>query len=303
MIPNDIVFLQPETLDEGVSAWTGAHEAGRRVRYFGGGTELVTGARERTGEFDVLIDLKRIPETTVWDPSEGNVGAATRLSRLADQTEMPLLAAAARGVADRTVRNSVTFGGNLCSILPYREVALPLLLFDGEIELYGPGGSRRVRAMEVFDKRMRLGPGEFVVSATLPEAARGGAGTAAAAGALNVDAGLFYARRTRDSRVDYPLVTLCAARVEGLIRVAVGGVYGYPVRSVEAEAAVNKIGGTPEHRAAVYIDALDKAVSCSTRDDMRASADYRRHLLTLTLTEALEALEVLEALDDQGGPA
>ncbi len=284
MIPNDIEFLQAETLDDAVTAWREAHNAGRRVRYFGGGTELITGARERSGEFDVLIDLKRIPETTAWAPEQGAFGAATRLSALADQKDVPLLAAAARGVADRTVRTSVTLGGNLCSMLPYRETALPLLLFDAELDLYGTNGPRRVPATATFSKRLHLEKGELVVSVRLRASAnRQATGTAGAP--------WFYGRRTRDSRVDYPVVTLCAVRASGEIRVAVGGAYGYPVRSPEAEAALNGTAGEPTRRAAAYLDALVAAAGTTMGNDMRASGEYRRHLLSLLLTRAVSQLE------------
>ncbi|MFW6293710.1 MAG: FAD binding domain-containing protein, partial [Spirochaetota bacterium] len=228
MIANPIEFLQPDTIDEALAAWQEAKNAGRRVRYFGGGTELVTGARERSGEFDTLIDLKRIPELSEFDPSARRFGAATRLSRLTDESGLPLVAKAAAGVADRTVRNSITLGGNLCSRLPYREAMLPLLLFDAAITLAGPESRRTLTAGELCGKRLELRPGEFVVSVELPE-------TAASEG--------FYRRRTREPRVDYPLVTLCMARVEGELRFAVGGTFGYPVRSaVAAEATAAEAG-------------------------------------------------------------
>lgn len=269
MIANRIEFLQPDTVDEALVAWQDAKNDGRRVRYFGGGTELVTGARERAGEFDTLIDLKRIPELSEFDPAARRFGSAIRLSRLTDECGLPLVAKAAAGVADRTVRNSITLGGNLCSRLPYRETMLPLLLFDATITLAGPNGRRSVAAGTLCVKRLELLPGELVVSVELPEAAENEG---------------FYQRRTRDSRVDYPLVTLCMARVDGELRFAVGGAYGYPVRCAEAE------GGDADglsDRARARAEALADTIPDRLWSDMRASAEYRRELLVLALIDGL----------------
>ena len=267
MIPFDIEYLRPSSVTEAAEAWRQASDAGRSVRWFGGGTELVTGARDGTVAYDVVIDLKRIPETRVLDLDEGRFGAALRLTEVVESggasggPAYPLLAAAARGVADRTVRNSITLGGNLCGMLPYREAALPLLLFDATVVLHGPGGERRAAMGSVWDKRLRLLPGEFLVSVELPPVAR--------------EPG-FYRRRTREPRVDYPLVTLCMARVDGAVRFAVGGVYGYPVRSHAAASA------TAEAAVAAIPDRI--------WNDLRGSAEYRRALLVQSLAEGLEAL-------------
>jgi hypothetical protein len=44
MIPFDIEFLQPESIDEAVSLHVETSAQGKRPVYFGGGTQIVTGA-------------------------------------------------------------------------------------------------------------------------------------------------------------------------------------------------------------------------------------------------------------------
>jgi CO/xanthine dehydrogenase FAD-binding subunit len=266
MIPFDIEFLQPESIDEAVSLHVETSAQGKRPVYFGGGTQIVTGARRPNDDFDVAIDLKRIDELTVFEPETRRFGAALRLTDIGSQTAVPLLAESARGIADRTIRNSITLGGNICGQLPYREVVLPLLMFDASLTIAGPTGLRIVSAMEVFHKRLRLADHELLVSVEMPG-----------------DSGIegYYRRRTKDARVDYPLVTLCMASVGKGIRFAVSGVYGYPFRSLEAERLLN---------TGNVVSALD-AVSESIRDDHRGSAAYRRELLKLTLEEGLARLE------------
>ena len=125
---------------------------------------------------------------------------------------------------------------------------------------------------ELFAKRMRLDAGELFVSVTLPaEATEPG----------------FYTRRTREARIDYPLVTLCMARVDGRLRMAVSGAHGYPVRSEAAEKALAAGNGRPRARAEAAADAIPDRLW----DDMRGSAEYRRELLVLAIIDGLAALE------------
>ena len=134
MIAADVVYLRPDTAEEAVEAWS--RHAG--ARYLAGGTEITTAAR-RTAAYDLraCIDVKRIPELRRLEIADGvlRLGAALPLSVLTDADAFPLLAATCRGIADRTVRNRLSLGGNLAGTLPYREAALPLLLSPGELAL------------------------------------------------------------------------------------------------------------------------------------------------------------------------
>ena len=278
MIPFDIEYARPSSAEEAAALFQEATEAGRSVRYLSGGTELVTMARDGKMTFDILIDLKSIPETTALDDAEGTYGACRRLSELTDGSSVSLIRDAARGVADRTVRNSITLGGNVCGMLPYRETLLPFLLFDGTATLVGPRGRRSAALREIFDKRLRLETGEFLLSLHARE---------------NVQsARYFYRRRTRGPRVDYPLVTLCMARLGDEYRLAVGGAFGYPVRDSGVEQTVTTGAATARDQATRERLAAEAAEAYQDNfwSDLRGSADYRQALLTLSIAEGLEAL-------------
>ena len=321
MISFDVRYLQPETLDEAVQAWQEEHAAGREPRYLAGGTEILTMARDNRLRPGALIDLKRIPETTALETAAAGTvgagatlryGACVSLNEVSEAPRFPLLSAACGRVADHTVRNSITLGGNICGMLPYREAVLPFLVGDGSAVIAGPApaetasadtasaapgsdgpgsdgpgsaapGStgavvRTVPLKECFDKRLILGPGEFLVALTLP---------AAAAAAPH-----WYRRCERDARVDYPLLTLCAASIEGAIRIAFAGVLGYPLRSGSAEtalveASLAEASGAPRDRAEAFVRALPG----EPRSDMRASGEYRRELLVQAVSAAITELE------------
>ena len=280
MISFDVCYLQPQTLEEALQAWQEEHAAGREPRYLAGGTELVTMARDNRLRPGALIDLKRLPETTVLETDasgELRYGACVTLNEVAEAKGFPLLSAACARVADHTVRNSITVGGNVCGMLPYREAVLPFLVGDGAAVIAGPEGAdastRTVPLNECFDKRFALAPGEFLVALTVS--------TAAAAAAH------WYRRRERDARVDYPLLTLCAAWIDGAIRIAFAGALGYPLRSRSAEAALAAAAGAPRDRAETFVRALPG----EPKSDMRASGEYRRELLAQAVADAISELE------------
>ncbi len=316
MIPYDIRVYQANTLADAREAWADAAAEGLKSYFMSGGTEVVTLARDGKQIPGALIDIKRIPEAqgihTVADPVRGDtlrIGAAVPLSVLRDDERFGLFSRAAGGVADRTVRNMITLGGNIAGMLPYREAVLPFLLFDTTAEIAVPtaeaahaaggadagriGGIREAPLSEAFRNRLLLGEGEFLVALRIP--------------ASTLDSPWFYRRRTRDSRVDYPLVTLCAVRHEGSVRFSVSGAFNAPVREAAAEAAYATVAGQPGkpsgqpgsergHSAAgaghsAAARTIAAAFTAKLREDFRAGADYRRALLELSLEEMIDTME------------
>lgn len=275
MIPFNVSYIRPETVEEAIEAWTEVTKAGNTPLFFAGGTEIVTKARDHTVTADTFIDLKRIPEARDIgaDQSWNWFGAAVTINQIVDTNAPELLTRALAGVGDHTVRNSITLGGNIAGLLPYREGILPFLLLDGTVEIAGPDGRRTETLTDVFDKRLRLAKGEFALRFSLPASAS--------------EAPVFYARRTRDSRVDYPLITVCLARVGNEVRCAVSGAFSYPVRSTAAEHLLGDTQKSPDER----VRAALKEFPSRFVDDMRGSADYRRALLINSLVDGVKALE------------
>jgi CO/xanthine dehydrogenase FAD-binding subunit len=269
MLPYDIVYFKPESPEEAVQAYRRAVEEGLNPLYLSGGTEIVSFARKGLVKTGAVIDLKGIAEDKAVEKKNGRlrIGGGATLSEVYDSGLFPLLGAACGGVADRTVRNRITLGGNIAGRLPYKEAVAPLLISDAEAELQGPEGSRSVALAELFDKRLKLEKGEFIR-------------------AFSVDAGLaaapwYHGRRTRGGSVDYPLVTCCALQHDGALRLATAGLFPYAARMTEVEEALTAGKGPAEAAS---------AVSVSYRSDERGSGEYRRRLFELEIEAALEAL-------------
>ncbi len=280
MIYHDIEFVKPTTVAEALEAYSHCEEEGRQPQYFAGGTELVTMARDGMIKAQAFIDLKQIPETKVIETGEGSlsVGRCVSLNQIAQSGHFPLLGDCCNAVADHTVRNSLTIGGNIAGRLPYREALLALLLADAQAVVASPGGEAaagnpRLRTESfrtLFDKRLRLKKGEFLLEATVAEE--------------ECHAPYWRKRWERSSRVDYPVVTLACTATAGVLSYAAAGAFPYPVwGSIHFSKA-----GKAE-RTTTIADALD-AHGATLRSDARGSAEYRGALLTEGLVEAAEEL-------------
>ncbi|WP_018527731.1 FAD binding domain-containing protein [Alkalispirochaeta alkalica] len=345
MIPSrDITFLKPDSAREAVLAWQDSRQEGAGPLYFGGGTEIVTLARENKLRADRFIACRTLPEVGLHSPGypsgvpgeegreEGGLlvwGSGLRLNEVADRGMSLLLGLCCNGVADRTVRNSITLGGNICGMLPYREAVLPFLLLQGQVEsLSGPDTREMYPLPERFSKRLGLAEGELVLSFCLEQAlvaavesrgvirqeeepcrisalARGGRG------------GWFYERRTAGGPVDYPLSTLVLVQIDGEYRLALTGVFGYPLRALRAEALLN--GPRPEGLPAPETTpaqavspesdgwealagaALD-AEGLKYKTDLRGSGPYRRAVAVQSLARGLAELDSLTGSPGPVGP-
>ena len=274
MIPYDLVYLRPSDAARAVQLFQQARADGLEPAYYAGGTEILSFTRRNKIQPGALIDIKQIPECRAVGRQGDRIifGAALSLNEVIEADLFALLSAACRRIADHTVRNRLSLGGNICGRLPYRESVLPLLVSEAEAQIAGPGGSRWESLGMLFDRRLRLQPGELLLRVRVGrDAARGPA---------------FHGRRQRGTRVDYPLVTCCLLEVDREIRLAVGGACGFPVRDPEAEESLND--STLQRRR--RIERVVARYAPQIRSDSRASSEYRSFLFSRILTAAADRL-------------
>ena len=275
MIPFNFEYFKPESAEEAADLYRQLAEAGKEPLYYAGGTEIITFSRQQIIKTGAMIDLKEIPETNIYEP-EGDrltLGSSVTLSALSDRDEFPLLARVARKIADRTVRNRLTLGGNICGRLPYREVILPLLLADAEVRLTGPDGSRKVSLAELFDKRIRLKEGEILVSLSVEQDVLQQEG--------------WQKRREYHGPVGYPLTHLVGAWKEDKLTLAVSGLCAFPFRNEKLEQLINDKGLTAQEKVKQSSDLLPGPV----RSDEMASKEYREAMWQKDLLQMLGEME------------
>lgn len=246
---------QPELLD--LLAAEGAN-----ARVLAGGTDLLLSIRDGDVAPRVVADLKGVAgHADVRWSAEGGllIGPAVTVNALAaDETvrrRYPLLVEAAAQLASHALRNRATVVGNVCNASPCADMAPALLCLGARVRLASKAGRRAMPLAELFagPKATRIRPGEYCERIEVPAETAGGRGG--------------YLKLKRLKGHDLALVSVALFRFDGVLRAAVGSAAPTPILLAEMK---------PSARPADVARAVRKAVA--PIDDLRASAEYRRHV-------------------------
>ncbi|WP_258862698.1 FAD binding domain-containing protein [Marinitenerispora sediminis] len=248
-----------------------------------GGTDVMVELNFDRRRPAALLDLTRVPELREWAPDGdrlrlgAGVPYAVIVDRLADRA--PALALASRAVASPQIRNRGSVGGNLGGASPAGDAHPPLLATDAVVELASVRGVRRVPAREFYlgPRRTARSDDELIAAVLLPAPAgpqqfakigtRNAMVIAVASFALALDAG----RRSAGT--------------------GIGSAGPTPLRAPEAEeflaAEFDWAGGRPPSPAVAQEFGALVAAAARPIDDVRGSAAYRRHALSVLARRTL----------------
>jgi CO/xanthine dehydrogenase FAD-binding subunit len=263
-------FLRPTTWDEALAA-----KADRPGAVpIQGGTDVMVEINFDVRRPEALLDLTRVPELRTWSLEDGRyrVGAAVSYTTIIEELGGPLpgLAQASRTVGSPQIRNRGSVGGNLGAASPAGDSHPPLLAAGAVIEVESrDGGVRMIPAHEFYlgVKRSALRPDELIRAVHL-EAATGPQ--------------YFSKVGTRNAMV----IAVCSFAValhprERRVGTGLGSAAPTPRRALEAEEFLR--------RELDWSARLDPAVlkrfgelcarAASPIDDVRGTADYRRHAI------------------------
>jgi len=276
-------FLQP-------TSWADALEA-RAERPdavpIAGGTDVMVDLnfdRRRPG---ALLDLGRVRELREWTVDDYwlRLGAGVPYSRIIDDLgdRLPGLAMAARTVGSPQIRIRGTVGGNLGSASPAGDAHPPLLAAGAVIEVESAArGVRRIPAADFYTgvKRNALAADELIAAVLLP----------AAAGPQQ-----FCKVGTRNAMVIAVSAFACALHPDRrAVGTGIGSAAPTPRRAPEAEDFLagelesaglwDSRGELPDTLARAFGERV--AAAASPIDDVRGSAAYRRHSLSVMARRA-----------------
>lgn len=278
IIPIDFEYYEPRSLGEALEI---LDKYGEKARVLAGGTDLLVKIKARLLEPSVLVNLKKIPGLSYVE-EEGEfvkIGALTRLRDL-ERSEvvakhLPALHDAVKAMGSVQIRNMATIGGNLCNASPAADTAPPLLVHDAKVVVASVRGTRVIPLEEFFmgPGKTALEPNEILVEIVAKKA---GVGSSA------------FKKVTRVS-VDLAIASSAVyVKVEGDViseaRVALGSVAPRPLRARRTESLLRGLRiGSRELREA--LQALEGEIAPIT--DVRATAEYRRHVAKVLTWEAL----------------
>ncbi len=247
-----------------------------------GGTDVMVELNFDRRRPEVLLDLTRVPELAAHD-ADGDlirIGAGVPYTRVINELgkRVPGLAQASRTVGSSQIRNRGTIGGNLGSASPAGDAHPPLLATGALVELASVKGTRRVPVGEFFTapKRSVLQSDELIAEVLVPPAP--GPQQFAKVG-------------TRNAMV----IAVCSVAValdavSRTIGTGIGSAAPTPVRAPAAEALSADLpwdsrGDLPDPLARRFGDLV--AAAASPIDDVRGTAAYRRHALSVLGRRAL----------------
>ncbi len=269
-------FIAPESLAHALDV---LDQYGSDALVLAGGTMVMPLVNEALTAPRVVLSLHTLSLSEVKANGQFAIGAMTTLTRIAQMSELPLLANAARDVGSWAVRNMATLAGNLFVPPPSGDAAVALLALDAQVVAASKQGERQIPLDGFYSGLMQtaLQPNELVTRIVVP-APRG------------KTAWLKYARREANA----PAVVSVAARVatdaQGIVteaRLALGAANDFPMRARQAEAAL--VGSKLDERAIAA--AADSAMrESSPFGDALASAWYRKKMVWVYVGRLLEQI-------------
>jgi CO/xanthine dehydrogenase FAD-binding subunit len=278
-----VTFLRPTTWADALADRAEHPEA----VVVAGGTDVMVEVNFGRLHPPAFLDLSRVEELRALGRKDGRVqvgSGVTYRSIMRDLAgALPGLAAAARTVGSPPIRNRGTIGGNLGSASPAGDCHPPLLACGAEVEIASVTSSRTVPIADFFlgPKRSVLGSDELIAAVWVPAAT--GPQTFSKVGSRNA-----------------MVIAICSFALalhpdEGRVGTGIGSAGPVPLRALAAEeflaGHLAETGGWESRRALdeTAVDEFARLVAGAARpiDDVRGSADYRRHALGVLARRSL----------------
>ena len=288
-------YIRPKNLTEAMDAFA---TAPRPLLPIAGGTDLLLDLQQgRHAPVQTLVDVTSIAEMILLEQrgDELFIGASVPVNRVATLPivahHVQALTEACDLIAGPQVRNVATLGGNVAHALPAADGTIALLALNAQVEIaFALSGAQRSRSAvtrKVPFKELFLGPGKsslkheeeliigFYISLKKDNQAS------------------CFKRIMRPQGVALPILN-CAVWLERVndaikdIRIAVGPGDGTPFRATQAE---DTLRGHPLNET-TFESALEALLDQAKfrTSARRASADYRRHIVSGLFRDVIETV-------------
>jgi len=281
MIPAKFDYLRPASLEDAIRAIAAG---GEDTKVIAGGQSLLPLLRLRLAYPDLLVDVGGLAELRgIRDDGDTLlIGALTTHYELARDRVIAahcgLISQAAGLIADPAVRHRGTLGGALSHADPAGDLPAVVTALDATMLVSGPGGAREISAGRFFTGYLEtsLAPDEILTAVRVPK--------------LGAGWGYRYEKFHVTAQA-WAIVGVAAVvrRLNGQVadvRIGLTNMDAVPVRAMAAESAAS---GGPAEAGALRSAAGQADEGANPPSDLRASADYRRHLARVLTARALAA--------------
>lgn len=273
MLPARFELHRPDSL---ATALALLDEHGEDASPYAGGTELLIAMKARVVRFAHIVDIKRITElrgVIARDDGGLSIGALCSHHELANdpivRKHAPSYARLSANIANIRVRVAGTLGGNLCFAEPHADPPALLCALGAEVCLASLRGMRRMPLQDFILGELSTArtDQELLVRIEVPGQPEGACAAYRAFGHLE--------------RPAAGVAVVAVPEGKGYAwRFFAGSACGSPAALTLLEQAM---AGQP---AAEALDSLERNAQAAVEqieayDDLRGSADYKRHLVTV----------------------
>ena len=256
--------LTPRSLDEALRL-RAEHPGAVPIE---GGTDVMVELNFDWARPEVLLNLNEVAELKGWSRENGELRLGSGLTydeamQAPLRDELPALAEASRTVGSPQIRNRGTLGGNLGTASPAGDALPPLMIEDAEVELASIRGVRRMPAREflIGPKRNAIEADELITAVLVHPS--GAPQTFMKVGPRNAMV------------IAVCSLAVSADRERGELRASFG-----------SAGPVTGFVTAPLAERESFPDQVSDAAS--PIDDVRGTADYRRHALRVLTARALD---------------
>jgi len=281
MIPRSFEYSAPSTLNEAVSL---LQQLGPDAKILSGGQSLIPMMKLRLASPPHIVDINRIPGLDYIKEEAGvlRIGALVRESDLEHsdlvRSRFPILADTTAVIADPLVRNQATVCGNLAHGDPANDHPATMLALGASVVAIGPSGEREIPVEKFFPGLFTtaLQPDEILkeIRIPIPPPSSGGAY-------------LKLERKVGDYATAGVAVQVTLDGSGACSRAGIGltNVGFTPIKATKAEASLQ---GKTLDKATIQQAAQLAAGESQPTDDIRGSAEYKRDLVRVLTSRALE---------------
>ncbi len=279
MIPASFDYHAPRSVGEAISL---LGSLGPDAKLLAGGHSLLPMMKLRFAAPSALIDLNKIAELrgVCEDGATVVIGAMTVENELIAnpilQAKVPLLAEAARQIADPQVRNRGTIGGDIAHGDPGNDHPAISIALDATLVLQGPGGTRSVAADQFFlgTYMTAMAENEILTQIRVP--------------AFAPKTGYAYEKLKRKTGDWATAAAAVVIRLDGgvvsHIRIGLTNVAPTALRATAAEAAL--LGQRLSETTIAAATAAAMAI-CDPAEDLRGDREYKTAMAGQMLRRAL----------------
>jgi aerobic carbon-monoxide dehydrogenase medium subunit len=281
MIPASFEYSSPKTLSEAISL---LENSGSDSKILAGGQSLIPIMKLRLGTPSRLIDINNIQELSYLRESDGylRIGALTRMVDL-ETSELvmkkyPIIHDAASHIADPTVRNMGTAGGNVSHADPANDLPAVMVALGAEFVATGSSGSRTIKAKDFFVDTFTtaLKHEEILTEIRVPMYAMGMGG-----------AYLKLEKRVGDYAIAGVAAQISLDNDGNCMRAGIG-LTAVGTLVIEAEEAEKSLAGKKLTDEAIAQAAKLASEASQPTSDLRGPAEYKQEMVKVLTNRALK---------------